>query len=83
MQGILESIELVKKFKNWQFLITAMFKDIHFDLQKCENPLNEHFSVEDTCMQLCETVEVSITVSSKLPHKLVKGEGFGERSERS
>ena len=39
----------------------GMFRDTHFVLQK--NPQSKQLGVQETCTELCETVDVWITVS--------------------
>ena len=41
----------------------AKFCDTDFVFQKSTNPQNKHFSAQDTCMELCGTVDVWKTVS--------------------
>ena len=38
-------------------------RDIHFFLQESTNPQNKRFGAQETCMELCGTVDVWITVS--------------------
>ena len=43
------------------FLI-GLFRDFHFALQKITNPQSRQFAVQETCTDLCETVNVWTTV---------------------
>ena len=40
----------------------ANLRDIHFVLQKSTNPQNKRFGAEETCTELCGTVDVWITM---------------------
>ena len=41
----------------------AKFRDAHFVLQKSTNQQNKRFGEQETCTELCGTVEFWITVS--------------------
>ena len=40
----------------------AKFSDTHFVLQNGTNPQNKFFGVQETCTEMCRTVDVWITV---------------------
>ena len=40
-----------------------MFKDIQFVHQKSTNLQSERFGIQETCTELCRTVDAQITVS--------------------
>ena len=41
----------------------GMFRYIHFDLQKRKNLQSKQFEAQETCTELCWTMDVWITVS--------------------
>ena len=44
----------------------AKFRDTHFVLQKSTNPQNKRFGAQEICLEMCETLDVSITVSFQI-----------------
>ena len=65
MSCIVLDIELADKnvLRNWESLLMVKFRDTDSVLQKSTNPQNKRFGAQETCMELCGTVDVWITVS--------------------
>ena len=69
MSGCIITVYWAGRWKYCQrfgsFLLTGMFRETLFTLQKDTTPQNTFFGVQEICMKLCGTVEIWFTVSSK------------------
>ena len=63
MSCIVLDIEQTEKktyLKNWDFLLTALYKDFHFVLQRLLNLINRQHGTQDIYMKLREVVGTGI-----------------------
>ena len=51
--------------RSWEFLLMANLRYAHFVLQKSTRLQSKHFGVEETCTELCRTVDFRVTMSLK------------------
>ena len=59
------------------------FRDTLFVLQKSKNPQIKLFVVQELCMELCGTVEVWITMSSKTFYQKIQRQNTLQKEQKN
>ena len=57
------SLKIQTLLRSWEFLLLRISRDTHFGHQRRANARSKRSGVNETCTELCGTVDVRITVS--------------------
>ena len=84
MSSIVLDIELANKnvTKELGILLMAKIRDTQLVLQKSTKPQNKRFGAQETCTELCRTVDVWITMSFRTFSRDLKTVNTLQREEK-